>query len=59
MHGEESSTIYCMEKIVENNVIKGNKMVLIRRAGRYEPMAQFPAEWRDEIKARELTTTQR
>jgi hypothetical protein len=32
------------------------RMVFIRRVGKYEPMAQFPAEWRDEIKARELTT---
>jgi hypothetical protein len=53
--GEEFSTIYCMEKIVENNVFKGNKMVFVRQLGKYEPMAQFPAEWRDEIKARELT----
>lgn len=54
--GEEFSTIYCMEKTVENNVFKGNKMVFIRQLGKYKPMAQFPAEWRDEIKAGELTT---
>jgi len=53
--GEEFSTIYCMEKTVENNVFKGNKMVLIRQLGKYEPMAQFPAEWRAEIEAREAT----
>jgi len=52
--GEEFSTIYCMEKTVENNAFKGNKMVFIRQLGKYEPMAQFPAEWRAEIKAREL-----
>jgi hypothetical protein len=52
--GEEFSTIYCMEKIVENNVVKGNKMVFIRQLGKYEPMAQIPAEWRDAINAREL-----
>jgi hypothetical protein len=43
-----------MEKIVENNVFKGNKMVFIRQLGKYEPMAQIPAEWRDAINAREL-----
>jgi len=31
----------------------------LRQLGKYEPMAQFPAEWRDEIKARELTAAQR
>ncbi|MGA7383429.1 MAG: hypothetical protein WBW81_01635, partial [Methylocella sp.] len=45
--GEEFSTIYCMEKTVENNVFKGNKIVFIRQLEKYEPMAQFPAEWRD------------
>src|SRR5271166_114408 len=51
--GEEFSTIYCMEKIVENNVFKGNKMVFNRQLGKYEQMAHFPAEWRAARRAKE------
>lgn len=51
--GEEFSAVYGMEKIIENKVFKGNRMVLIRQLGKYDPVAQFPAEWRDEIAAEE------
>jgi hypothetical protein len=54
LHGEEFSTIYCAEKVVEHNVFKGNRMMLFSHSGKYDPVAQFPKEWRDEIAAREL-----
>ena len=48
-----SSSIYCTEKTIENNVFKGNKMVFVRQVGTYRPKTQFPIEWRREIETRE------
>jgi hypothetical protein len=47
--GEPFSTLYAMEKVVENNTFKRNKMVFIRQLGKYKPKANFPTEWRHEI----------
>lgn len=55
-HGETASSIYCCAKIIENNVFQGNKMMFVRQVGTYEPKAEFPAEWRSEIGAKELST---
>lgn len=52
--GEEFSTVYCTEKVFENKAFKGNKMALIGQFEKYDPMARFPKEWRDEIAAKEL-----
>jgi hypothetical protein len=53
--GEEFSAIFCMERIVVNNVSKGNRMVFVGPMGRYNSKTQFPAEWRNEIEAKELS----
>ena len=45
-----------MEKIVENNVFKSNRMAFVRQVGRYNSKTQFPAEWRNEIEAKELSS---
>ncbi|WP_234729985.1 hypothetical protein [Acidocella facilis] len=51
--GEEFSTVYCTEKVIENKTFKGNKMVLFGQFGKYNPMVHFPKEWREEIAAKE------
>lgn len=58
-YGEVSSTVYCAEKILDNNVFKGNKMIFIRQVKKYRPMKQFPSEWRKEIELRERATSVR
>ncbi len=47
--GEPFSALYAMEKVVEHDTFKGNKMVFIRQLGKYKPKANFSAEWRHEI----------
>ena len=54
MRGDACSAIYCMEQIVENASFKGNRMMFMQQVGKYRPQAQFRAEWRREIKEREL-----
>jgi hypothetical protein len=53
VQGEQSSTIYCTEKIIKNNSFGGNRMMFVRYAGAYRPETQFPVEWKNEIKTRE------
>jgi hypothetical protein len=53
VHSETSSVVYTMEKIIEDNSFKGNRMVFIKQVEKYHPRRMFPTEWRDEIKARE------
>jgi hypothetical protein len=52
--GEEFSTVYGTEKIFVNRIFKGNKLSLIGHFEKYDPMARFPKEWRDELAAKEL-----
>lgn len=51
--GETSSSIYGGEKIIENNIFQGNKMVFVRQVGTYKPKAEFPDEWRSDIDAKQ------
>ncbi|MCW3475716.1 hypothetical protein [Limobrevibacterium gyesilva] len=55
VQGEISSSIYGTEKIIENDTFEGNKMLVVRQVGGYKPEAEFPAEWRSEIDAKELS----
>jgi len=58
LQNEDFSTIYCMEKVIEKvngiDTFKGNRLVFSHHTGKYDPGAEFPKEWRDEIAAQQV-----
>ncbi len=55
--GENFCSIYCAEKLVKGNEFKGNRMKLVGTSDKYDPVKQFPKEWRDDFQDIEALKT--